>query len=241
MIDSNLFLRIEALELTVRSYNCLKGAKINFLGDLINCGKRKLKKIPHFGKKCLKEVSDTLKRYGYSFDSTINEWPPIFFRTQLPNFSTNIHPFRRCKSPPLENLPSYIIDKISKIDLVPTPACNFVNDMCNKLLDFICDYFPDNKQQAAIDEISKLVGGKAWDDTQMESFSKKPYPHTIKISEETGFFIGMRLSQIIDEYPYSVRDNPIEVRTIVEEEMQRLVFTARDNVGLDLRSPHHIN
>ena len=65
---------IEELELGVRSYNCLKRAGIQTVGDLISKSEAELNAIPNFGKKSIDEVIETLearglKRYQLSRDS----------------------------------------------------------------------------------------------------------------------------------------------------------------------------
>jgi DNA-directed RNA polymerase subunit alpha len=55
---------IEELELGVRSYNCLKRAGIQTVGDLISKSEAELNAIPNFGKKSIDEVIETLNARG---------------------------------------------------------------------------------------------------------------------------------------------------------------------------------
>jgi DNA-directed RNA polymerase subunit alpha len=55
---------IEELELGVRSYNCLKRAGIQTVGDLISKSENELNAIPNFGKKSIDEVIETLEARG---------------------------------------------------------------------------------------------------------------------------------------------------------------------------------
>jgi DNA-directed RNA polymerase subunit alpha len=55
---------IEELELGVRSYNCLKRAGIQTVGDLIGKSEGELAAIPNFGKKSIDEVVETLSQRG---------------------------------------------------------------------------------------------------------------------------------------------------------------------------------
>ncbi|MGI8559485.1 MAG: DNA-directed RNA polymerase subunit alpha [Solirubrobacteraceae bacterium] len=55
---------IEELELGVRSYNCLKRAGIQTVGDLISKSEAELNAIPNFGKKSIDEVIETLRARG---------------------------------------------------------------------------------------------------------------------------------------------------------------------------------
>ena len=57
---------IEELELGVRSYNCLKRAGIQTVGDLISKSEGELNAIPNFGKKSIDEVIETLAQRGLS-------------------------------------------------------------------------------------------------------------------------------------------------------------------------------
>ena len=52
---------IEELQLSVRAYNCLKKAKINTVGDLLQYSPNKLQELKNFGKKSADEVFSTLK------------------------------------------------------------------------------------------------------------------------------------------------------------------------------------
>jgi DNA-directed RNA polymerase subunit alpha len=57
---------IEELELGVRSYNCLKRAGVQTVGDLISKSEAELSAIPNFGKKSIDEVVETLHARGLS-------------------------------------------------------------------------------------------------------------------------------------------------------------------------------
>jgi DNA-directed RNA polymerase subunit alpha len=57
---------IEELELGVRSYNCLKRAGIQTVGDLVSKTESELNAIPNFGKKSIDEVVETLHARGLS-------------------------------------------------------------------------------------------------------------------------------------------------------------------------------
>ena len=57
---------IEELELGVRSYNCLKRAGIQTVGDLVSKSEGELNAIPNFGRKSIDEVVETLHARGLS-------------------------------------------------------------------------------------------------------------------------------------------------------------------------------
>jgi DNA-directed RNA polymerase subunit alpha len=57
---------IEELELGVRSYNCLKRAGVQTVGDLVRKSESELNAIPNFGQKSIEEVKETLDSRGLS-------------------------------------------------------------------------------------------------------------------------------------------------------------------------------
>lgn len=61
---------VEELELSVRSYNCLKRANINTLGDLLKLTAHELMNIKNFGKKSAEEVLEKLQTMGYELVGT---------------------------------------------------------------------------------------------------------------------------------------------------------------------------
>ena len=58
---------VDELELTVRSYNCLKNAKIHTLGDLVVKTEAELLRNRNFGRKSLNELKDVLAGLGLHF------------------------------------------------------------------------------------------------------------------------------------------------------------------------------
>ena len=58
---------IEELELGVRSYNCLKRAGIQTVGELVRKSESELNAIPNFGRKSIEEVEETLRARGLGF------------------------------------------------------------------------------------------------------------------------------------------------------------------------------
>ena len=61
-----LEMTIEELDLSVRSYNCLKRAGINTVEDLINTSEEDMMKVRNLGRKSLEEVLAKLKELGLS-------------------------------------------------------------------------------------------------------------------------------------------------------------------------------
>ena len=60
-----LEMTIEELDLSVRSFNCLKRAGINTVEDLINKSEEEMMKVRNLGKKSLEEVIAKLKSLGF--------------------------------------------------------------------------------------------------------------------------------------------------------------------------------
>lgn len=64
--DRTLELSIDELELSVRSYNCLKRAAINTIGDLVSRTAEDMMKVRNLGRKSLEEVEEKLAQFGLS-------------------------------------------------------------------------------------------------------------------------------------------------------------------------------
>ena len=74
--DKGLLYKIEDLELSVRSQNCLKCENIVYVGDLVQKTEGEMLKTPNFGKKSLNEIKTVLANMGLRFDMSVNGWPP---------------------------------------------------------------------------------------------------------------------------------------------------------------------
>ena len=66
-VDKYQEMSIEELDLSVRSYNCLKRANIITVQELTQKTEDDMMKVRNLGKKSLKEVRDKLKALGLSF------------------------------------------------------------------------------------------------------------------------------------------------------------------------------
>lgn len=72
--ENTLLLKpIEDLDLSLRSYNCLKRANINTLGDIVSYDAKELAKIRNFGKKSFQEVQEKVQAMGLELNSEIDE------------------------------------------------------------------------------------------------------------------------------------------------------------------------
>ena len=64
-----LEMTIEELDLSVRSFNCLKRAGINTVEDLINKSEEDMMKVRNLGRKSLEEVVEKLKNLGFNLNT----------------------------------------------------------------------------------------------------------------------------------------------------------------------------
>lgn len=74
--DKSLLKKVDELELSVRSQNCLKNDNIVYLGDLVVKSETEMLKTPNFGRKSLNEIKDVLTAYNLKFGMNIDSWPP---------------------------------------------------------------------------------------------------------------------------------------------------------------------
>lgn len=65
---------LEDLDLSVRAYNCLKAAKINALGDLVQYETHELLKFRNFGKKSLVEIEELLQEKNLTFGMDLSKY-----------------------------------------------------------------------------------------------------------------------------------------------------------------------
>ena len=65
---------IEELNLSVRSYNCLKSADVDTIGELVSREKNDLLKFRNFGKKSLQELEEVIEERGLHFDMDVSEY-----------------------------------------------------------------------------------------------------------------------------------------------------------------------
>ena len=74
--DEKLFRPVEDLELSVRSANCLKNARIRLIGDLVTRSEQEMLKTKNFGRKSLNEIKDILGLMNLTLGMNIEGWPP---------------------------------------------------------------------------------------------------------------------------------------------------------------------
>lgn len=74
--DRNLLKKVDELELSVRSANCLKNDNIVYIGDLVRKTEAEMLRTPNFGRKSLNEIKEVLSGMNLRFGMDIPEWPP---------------------------------------------------------------------------------------------------------------------------------------------------------------------
>ncbi len=76
IINENLARSVEELELSVRSYNCLKNANIKTIGELVQKSEQEMLKTKNFGRKSLNEIKEILANMGLSLGMNLDEMGP---------------------------------------------------------------------------------------------------------------------------------------------------------------------
>ncbi len=74
--NKNLLRKVDELELSVRSANCLKNDNIVYIGDLVQKSESDMLRTPNFGRKSLNEIKEVLQAMGLYLGMQVEEWPP---------------------------------------------------------------------------------------------------------------------------------------------------------------------
>ena len=74
--NKNLLRKVDELELSVRSANCLKNDNIVYIGDLVQKTEAEMLRTPNFGRKSLNEIKEVLAQMGLHLGMEIPNWPP---------------------------------------------------------------------------------------------------------------------------------------------------------------------
>ena len=74
--NSNLLKKVEELELSVRSANCLKNDNIIYIGDLVQKTESEMLRTPNFGRKSLNEIKEVLTIMELNLGMSVPDWPP---------------------------------------------------------------------------------------------------------------------------------------------------------------------
>jgi len=68
--------KVDELELSVRSANCLKNDNIVYIGDLVQKTEGEMLRTPNFGRKSLNEIKEVLAQMGLHLGMEVPGWPP---------------------------------------------------------------------------------------------------------------------------------------------------------------------
>jgi DNA-directed RNA polymerase subunit alpha len=68
--------KVDELELSVRSANCLKNDNIVYIGDLVQKTEAEMLRTPNFGRKSLNEIKEVLAQMGLHLGMEVPGWPP---------------------------------------------------------------------------------------------------------------------------------------------------------------------
>lgn len=74
--NRNLLRKVDELELSVRSMNCLKNDNIIYIGDLVQKTEGEMLRTPNFGRKSLNEIKEVLSAMSLYLGMEIPNWPP---------------------------------------------------------------------------------------------------------------------------------------------------------------------
>ncbi len=74
--NAALLKKVDELELSVRSANCLKNDNIVYIGDLIQKTEAEMLRTPNFGRKSLNEIKEVLATMGLHLGMEVTNWPP---------------------------------------------------------------------------------------------------------------------------------------------------------------------
>ncbi len=75
-LNRYLLKKVDELELSVRSANCLKNDNIIYIGDLVQKSESEMLRTPNFGRKSLNEIKEVLSAMGLRLGMDIAGWPP---------------------------------------------------------------------------------------------------------------------------------------------------------------------
>jgi len=74
--NRHLLRKVDELELSVRSANCLKNDNIVYIGDLVQKTEQEMLRTPNFGRKSLNEIKEVLAQMGLHLGMEVTGWPP---------------------------------------------------------------------------------------------------------------------------------------------------------------------
>ena len=88
--DPAFWTRVDQLELSVRSANCLKNDNIVYIGDLVQKTEAEMLRTPNFGRKSLNEIKEVLVQMGLHLGTEVPGWPPENLEKLAEAYATRI-------------------------------------------------------------------------------------------------------------------------------------------------------
>ena len=88
--NRNLLRKVDELELSVRSANCLRNDNIVYIGDLVQKSENDMLRTPNFGRKSLNEIREVLMQMGLNLGMDITDWPPENIEELSKNLDDNL-------------------------------------------------------------------------------------------------------------------------------------------------------
>ena len=85
-----LLKKVDELELSVRSANCLKNDNIVYIGDLIQKSEAEMLRTPNFGRKSLNEIKEVLAQMGLHLGMEAPNWPPENIEDLAKKYEENV-------------------------------------------------------------------------------------------------------------------------------------------------------
>lgn len=75
---------VEDMDLSVRSWRCLRNNNIHYVGDLIQKTEDELLSLKNLGQKSLTEIKGELEKYGLTLSTPLEDWPPVDLEKHSP-------------------------------------------------------------------------------------------------------------------------------------------------------------
>jgi DNA-directed RNA polymerase subunit alpha len=82
--------RVDELELSVRTANCLRNDNIAYISDLVQKTEAEMLRTPNFGRKSLNEIKEVLAQMGLHLGSEVPGWPPENIEALADAYTTRI-------------------------------------------------------------------------------------------------------------------------------------------------------
>ena len=101
-----LLKKVDELELSVRSANCLKNDNIVYIGDLIQKTEAEMLRTPNFGRKSLNEIKAVLAEMGLHLGMEVSGWPPENIEELAKRYEEPMVDFLRSRPPCVIAIPA---------------------------------------------------------------------------------------------------------------------------------------